>query len=195
MAGTSEAFVKSIATQNTSAAEHYGVWLLENLSPGRVHGPVAACCHFQKTTWTITTFIFPMFTARALDSIGWEWAPVLMRPAIKFLARNPTPLGGPDRRRDYEAIEELVERRKLLEMDIPTKTSDAESEAIGDLGARIGACRNYYDAIELIADALTNGLSLEGTRRGAIHRSGYYLHEQQLRQSHGLAPSHRIEQP
>lgn len=32
--GTSEAFLKSIATQNTSAVEHYGVWLLENLSPG-----------------------------------------------------------------------------------------------------------------------------------------------------------------
>jgi hypothetical protein len=161
VAGTSEAFVKSIATQNTSAAEHYGVWLLEHLSPGEFMDlllPIAISRNHLDDHY----FIYPMFTARALDCIGWEWAPVLMRPAIKFLARNPTPLGGPDRRRDYEAIEELVENRKLLEMDIPTRTSDAESEAIGDLGARIGACRNYYDAIEMMIDALAGGLSLEG---------------------------------
>lgn len=104
-----------------------------------------------------------MFTARALDCIGWEWAPVLMRPVVKFLARNPTPLGGPDRRRDYDAITELVEKKKLFELDIQVRTSDAESEAIGALGIRIGACRNYYDAIELMVDALAEGLSLEGT--------------------------------
>ena len=34
-------------------------------------------------------FIFPMFTWRALDWLGREYTPFLMRPAVRYVSRFP----------------------------------------------------------------------------------------------------------
>ncbi|MFQ5934699.1 MAG: hypothetical protein ACE5KI_08670, partial [Dehalococcoidia bacterium] len=157
---TQEAFLKSIRAKKPSAAEHYVLWLLEHLSPGEVLDLMMPTS-ISRNNMDDHYFIYPVFTARALDCIGWEWAPFLMRPAVRYLARNPSPLGV-EKPLDFSTVEALLDEYRLLEIDIPLHSTDRETEAIGELGARIGSSRDYYDTLEPIARALADGLSLEG---------------------------------
>ena len=34
-------------------------------------------------------FLFPVYSARALDVVGWEWGSVLLRPSVRWQSRNP----------------------------------------------------------------------------------------------------------
>ena len=93
---TEEAFVDSIRTRKASAAEQYCLWLLENLPTGRVLDLLLPAA-ISRNNIDDHYFLFPMFTARALDCIGWEWAPVLMRPVVRYQARNPFALRAGER--------------------------------------------------------------------------------------------------
>ena len=157
---TEEAFVDSIRTRKASAAEQYCLWLLENLPTGRVLDLLLPAA-ISRNNIDDHYFLFPMFTARALDCIGWEWAPVLMRPVVRYQARNPFALraGGTI---DFSAVEALLDEYKLLEIDIPPCTSEKETGAIGELASQIAACYQHLETIDPIAKALANGMSMEG---------------------------------
>ena len=41
-------------------------------------------------------FNFPLYSYLTLDSIGWQFAPVLLRVAVRYLANEIVPPKGPD---------------------------------------------------------------------------------------------------
>lgn len=157
---TKEAFQQNIHGRNSIAAEQNCLWLLENLLPGEVLDLMLPAA-VSRNTMDDHYFIYPIFTVRALDCIGWEWASVLMRPVVRFEAREPFSFEV-TRTLDFSIVEGLLDKYRLLEIDISDRTTQRETEAIGEVATRVGACSDYYDTIELIAKALADGLSLEG---------------------------------
>src|SRR5207247_88752 len=72
-------------------------------------------------------FIFPMFTWRALDWLGREHTPFLMRPAVRYVSRFPTPPPLRD-------IEPLLDEYELLKRPLRFHTSPDETPETGRLG-------------------------------------------------------------
>ena len=158
---TKEAFVRNMALRQPSSAEQYCLWLLERTSPGEVLDLILPMS-IARNNIDDHYFLYPMFTYRALDILGWEWAPVLMRPVVRYMARQPFAFYELRDNLQYNLIEEALGKYKLLEIDIPPNTSDRETEVIGELAHQIGARKDFSEIAELIAQALSKGLSLEG---------------------------------
>lgn len=156
---TKGAFHKSLRALAGPAAEHYYLWLLERLSPGEALDQLLPLA-IARNGLDDHNFLFPVYSARALDCIGWEWAVVVMRPPVRYQARRASRLirNG----YDFGAIEALLDEYKLVEIDIPEHGNPGETERIGELGLAMGRSRNYLDNIEPLAQALADGLSLEG---------------------------------
>lgn len=157
---TQKAFLHCIRAMEAPLGERYYLWLLDRLSHGEMLDlllPLAV----SRNNWDDHYFLYPVYTFRTLDCLGWEWADVLLRPAVRYQARlmGRLTIGDP---LDFVWVESLLDKYKLLEINIPTRTSDAETERIGELGMQLGQCEDYFDTIEPMAQALAGGLSLEG---------------------------------
>ncbi|MYF31154.1 MAG: hypothetical protein F4029_04295 [Gammaproteobacteria bacterium] len=156
---TKGAFHKSLRALAAPAAEHYFLWLLERLAPGEALDQLLPLA-IARNGLDDHNFLFPVYSARALDCIGWEWADVVMRPPVRYQARRASRLIRSGY--DFGAIEALLDEYKLLEVDIPEHSHPGESEQIGELGLAMGRSKNYLDNIDPLARALANGLSLAG---------------------------------
>ena len=156
---TKGAFHKSLRALAAPAAEHYFVWLLQHLSAGEALDQLLPLA-VARNGMDDHNFLFPVYSARALDCIGWEWANVVFRPPVRYQARRGMRLirNG----YDFADVEALVDDLKLLELDIPERSHPRETEQIGKLGLSMGRNKNYLDNIEPLARALADGLSLEG---------------------------------
>ena len=99
------------------AAEQLYLWLAERQSPGEVLDLLLPG-FISRNYRDDHNFLYPVFTARALDDIGWEWAPVLMRPIVRYQARTGGDLSGGETS-GFKAVEDVVEEYALLDMDIP----------------------------------------------------------------------------
>jgi hypothetical protein len=157
---TKDAFERTLATRQGPAAEHHFLWLLERLSQGEALDLLLPGA-LSGNHLDDHNFLYPVYTARALDSLGWEWAPVLFRPAVRYQSRLLNGLRVRSRL-SFEDVESVISEYQLLSRDIPLRTSAAETEAIGELGRRLGAARDYSDNVECMARALADGLSIEG---------------------------------
>ncbi len=153
------AFHKSLRALAPPAAEHYFLWLLERLSPGEALDQLLPLA-IARNGMDDHNFLFPVYSARALDCIGWEWASTVFRPAVRYQARRASRLirNG----YDFRDVEKLIEEYRLLDIDIPMRSHADETERIGELGFAMGRSKNYLDNIEPMARALADGLSLEG---------------------------------
>lgn len=160
VAGTRAALHRSLRALEGPAAERYFLWLLERLPHDEVIDLLLPLA-IRRNHWDDHNFVYPVFTARALDAIGWEWGSVLFRPAVRYQARrmNRLTVGKP---LDYKWVESLLDEYKLLELDIPEHSSASETDRIGELGRRLGRVKHYFDTIEPMAQALATGMSLEG---------------------------------
>jgi hypothetical protein len=157
---TKEAFQRTVLAKQGPAAEHHFLWLLERLSPGEALDQLLPLA-LGRNHLDDHNFLYPVYTARALDQIGWQWAPVLFRPAVRYQAREQAGL----RVRSaltFEDVEALIDDHGLLGRELAQHSSAAESERIFELGRQLGAARNYHENVELTAVALADGLSLEG---------------------------------
>src|SRR5437870_12288435 len=79
-----------------------------------------------------------------------------MRPGVRYGSRFPTPPPLRD-------IEPLLEEYELLKRPLGSHTSPDETPAIGLLGGAITECDSYAEIPTMLAKALADGLSLEGT--------------------------------
>ena len=114
-------------------------------------------------------FIFPAYTWRALDILGHEYLPVLMRPAVRYVARFPTQRSVPD-------VDALIEEHQLLTRILRQRTGADETAVIGRIGEAIGRCSVYSEIPVLLAKALADGLSLEGAGEAlSIGAAGLFL--------------------
>ncbi len=156
---TKGALHRSLRAMQAPAAEHYFLWLLEHLSPGEALEQLLPLA-IARNGMDDHNFIYPIYTARALDSIGWEWASVLFRPALRYQARRASRLIRNSY--NYADVEALMDEYKLLEREIPLMSHSAELGRIGEVGFMMGRSKNYLDNIELLAEALAGGLSLQG---------------------------------
>src|SRR5207245_9340325 len=114
-------------------------------------------------------FIFPASPWRAIEWLGREYLPVLMRPAVRYVTRYPLAPGVPE-------IEALLDEYQLLARPLRQRTGDDETPAIGRLGEAIGQCSIFADIPVMLAKALAAGLSLEGAGEAlSIGAAGLFL--------------------
>ena len=168
-----QAFGNAIEELEPNLAERALLGLLANHTPGELLEPMLREA-LRRNALDDHYFLYPLFTVRALDCVGWEWAPVLLRKPVRYLATNARALISPHseqkddvtgRVRSYEgfdAIEALFHSYGLMDTDLREWADDDESERIGALGARLGACDALSEVAEPVAEALAAGLSLEG---------------------------------
>jgi hypothetical protein len=151
---TKQAFLAAVERGVYNAADHYFLWLWQHVPPVEALDLLLTVA-IPKNVLDDHYFIFPTFTWRALEWMGWEYLPILMRPAVRYVTRLPTPPAIPD-------LEAVLEEYQLLTRPLRYQSGDDETAAIGALGEAIGRCDQYADIPGMLARALADGLSLEG---------------------------------
>ena len=159
LTATKAAFHKSLRALAPPAAERYFLWLLERLGHGEALDQLLPLA-IARNGMDDHNFLFPVYSARALDCIGWEWADVVFRPAVRYQARRASRLIRNSY--DFAQVEALIDEYKLLDVDIPPRSNPGETQRIGELGMQMGRNKNYLDNMAPMAQALAEGLSLEG---------------------------------
>ncbi len=157
---TTAALERSLRTHNSNAAEHYFIWLLDKIASDEALDQLLPLA-IEGNNLDDHNFIYPVYTARALDIVGWQWASTLFRPAIRYQARQKAALVSA-LSIDFGQLETLLDDYSLLEKPPADTPETDESEHIGALGMQMGLNKNYLDNIELMAKALAEGLSLQG---------------------------------
>ena len=122
--------------------------------------------------WMITIFSIPFFSFRALDQLGWQHAPVLLRPPVRFLSRHPELDPVAEFAYFYEPGIKLYKDpnfflREAEEHDVDLdhltlKPETDETRAIERLADRLGSLVHIADVNGLLLDALGEGMSLTG---------------------------------
>ena len=87
------AFLAAVNRGEYNKADHYFLWLGEHVPPIEAFDLLMTIA-IPKNVLDDHYFIFPAFTWRALESIGHEYLPILMRPAVRYVtvphrARRP----------------------------------------------------------------------------------------------------------
>ncbi len=168
---TAQAFVTALAQRHPLAAERYLLALLPHSKPGEILDLIISV-GLPRAALDEHHFNYPVFAAQALDDIGWEWADVILRPVVRYVAGHPPLYGAhgfPDdyvdeilrNYRGFAALERLIEEHCLLDID-PAGGGEHEADRIGELGERIGEPGGFGTVPHLVAAALADGLSLEG---------------------------------
>ena len=91
---TKEAFLAAVNRGEYNKADHYFLWLWEHVPPVEALDLLLTVA-IPKNVLDDHYFIFPAFTWRALEWIGQEYLPVLMRPAVRYVTRFPIAAGHP----------------------------------------------------------------------------------------------------
>jgi hypothetical protein len=137
-----------------NACDHYFLYLLQRLSPMRVLEHVLQVA-IPKNQIDDHYFLFPVFTWRALEYLGWEHAQHIGRAPVRYVTR-PT-LSAP-----IDDVDALIARHDLLERDQRFATGPDETAAITALADEIGRVSTLAEVPEMLARGLAGGLSLEG---------------------------------
>jgi hypothetical protein len=149
-------------------ADHYFLWLWDNI-PAVEAFDLLLTVAIPKNVLDDHYFIFPSFTWRAVEWLGQEYLPLLMRPAVRYVTRFPTPPALPE-------IEAILDEYQLLTRPLRQQTGADETTAIGHLGEAIGLCNIYAEIPAMLAKALADGLSLEGAGEAlSIGAAGLFL--------------------
>jgi hypothetical protein len=151
---TKRAFLEAVERGVYNQADHYFLWLWDNI-PAVEALDLLLTVAIPKNVQDDHYFIFPSFTWRAVEWLGQEYLPILMRPAVRYVTRFPTPPAIPE-------FEGLLDEYQLLTRTLRPHTGSDETPAIGQLGERIGQCNTYAEIPVMLANALADGLSLEG---------------------------------
>src|SRR5215510_7818925 len=152
---TKSAFLGAVDRGVYNQADHYFLWLWDNI-PAVEALDLLLTVAIPKNVQDDHYFIFPSFTWRAVEWLGREYLPILMRPAVRYVTRFPTPPAIPE-------FEGLLDEYQLLTRSLRQHTGSDETAVIGHLGESIGQCNTYAEIPTMLAKALADGLSLEGT--------------------------------
>ena len=165
---TKQAFLGAVDRGVYNAADHYFLWLWQHL-PAVEALDLLLTVAIPKNVLDDHYFIFPVFTWRAVEWLGREYLSLLMRPAVRYVTRFPTPPAIAD-------IERLLDDYRLLERPLRQHSGADETETIGQLGEAIGTRHEFKEIPEMLARALASGLSLEGTGEAlSIGAAGLFL--------------------
>jgi hypothetical protein len=165
---TKVAFLTAANRGESNKADHLFLWLWDRV-PHIEALDLLLTVAIPKNMIDDHYFIFPAYTWRAFEFIEQEYLPILMRPAVRYVARFPAQRSVPD-------IDALIEENQLLTRDLRQRTGGDETVVIGQIGEAIGRCAQFRDIPVLLAKGLANGLSLEGAGEAlSIGAAGLFL--------------------
>ncbi len=169
---TKAAFLVACNRGESNKADHLFQWLWQNVPAIEAYDLLMSVA-IPKNAMDDHYFLFPALTWRAMDKVlGWEEMATLMRPAVRYTARFPAPRIMPD-------IDALIEKHELLSRILRQRTGDDETAKVGALGEAICAVADYNHIPGLIAQALVEGLSLEGAGESlSIGAAGLFIRSQ-----------------
>jgi hypothetical protein len=160
--GTKKAFMNAVGRGEWNQADHLFQWLWKNAP--KIEGfDLLLTAAIPKNFNDDHYFMFPSTLLRAFQTgvIDEQYLPQLMRPAVRYVTRNPVappnPMANP-----MEKIEEIIEEKGLMKRVLRQRSGEDEVEKIGALGEAIGRVDVFADIPPMMADALVDGLSLEG---------------------------------
>src|SRR5256886_1419066 len=151
---TLEAFGTAAGRGVYHACDHYYLYLLDRLSPMQVLEHLLHVA-IPKNQIDDHYFLFPVFTWRALEYFGWDYARYLGRAPVRYVTRPTMPASLDD-------VDGLIAQFGLLERDLRFATGEDETASITALADAIGRCSKFSEVPGLLARALADGLSLEG---------------------------------
>ncbi len=165
---TKRAFLEAVDRGVYNMADHHFLWLWNHV-PAVEALDLLLTVALPKNVLDDHYFIFPSFTWRAVEWLGRDYLPILMRPAVRYVSRFPAPPGIPE-------IEAVLDEYQLLTRPLRQQTGNDETTAIGDLGERIEQCNVYAEIPAMLGKALADGLSLEGAGEAlSIGAAGLFL--------------------
>jgi hypothetical protein len=164
-----DAFLKACDRGESNKADHLFQWLWQHVPPIEAFDLLMSVA-IPKNALDDHYFLFPAYTWRAMDTfLGWEHMSVLMRPAVRYVARFP-------QQRSVPEVDALIEEHGLLKRIVRQRTGEDETQAIGALGEGIRNCNSYSEIPVMTAKALAEGLSLEGAGEAlSIGAAGLFL--------------------
>src|SRR5262249_20896805 len=137
-----------------NACDHYFLYLLERLSPMQVLEHLLEIA-IPKNQLDDHYFLFPVFTWRALEYFGWEYARYIGRAPVRYVTRPTMPASLDD-------VDSLIAKFRLPERELRQPPGADEPAAVPALADDLGRCQRCSAVPELLARALAEGLSLEG---------------------------------
>jgi hypothetical protein len=151
---TLDAMRRAVTRGVYNACDHYFLYLMERLSPMQVLEHLLDV-GIPKNQIDDHYFLFPVFTWRALEYFGWEWAKFIGRAPVRYVTRPTVPTS-------LEDVDRLIAKYGLLERELRLHTGHDETAAVTALAGDIGRCDRFIDVPGMLAAALGDGLSLEG---------------------------------
>ena len=153
---TKAAYHAAVNRGEYNKADHLFLWLWDNMPRVEAFDLLMSVA-IPKNIVDDHYFAFPAFTWRALENGAVEprFFKELMRPTVRYVSRFPTAPALPD-------IEMLIEQHELMTRVTRQQTGEDETAAIGTLGEGIAKVDKFADIPVLMAEALADGLSLEG---------------------------------
>src|SRR6266849_2959870 len=145
---TLAAFRAAVGRGVYNACDHYFLYLLERLSPMQVLEHLLQVA-IPKNQLDDHYFLFPVFTWRALEYLGWEYARFIGRAPVRYITRPTMPASLDD-------VDGLIATFGLLERDLRFATGDDETGAITALADEIGRCHRFSEVPEMLARALAD---------------------------------------
>jgi hypothetical protein len=167
---TKAAYLAAINRGENNKADHLFLWLWDNAPRMEVFDLLLSIA-IPKNVVDDHYFAFPAFTWRALENeaVDPEYFSVLMRPAVRYVSRYPVPPAVPE-------IDMLIEEHQLMTRVTRQESGEDETAAIGELGEAIGRVDVFKDIPVLMAQALADGLSVEGAGEAlSIGAAGLFL--------------------
>jgi len=163
-----EAFLKACSRGEANKADHIFLWLWDHV-PAIDAFDLLMSVALPKNALDDHYFLFPGYLWRGLETLGTEHLKVLFRPAVRYVARFPA-------QRVVPEVDGLIEEHGLLTRILRQRSGDDETAKIGELGETIRGCKVYSEIPKAIAQALANGLSLEGAGEAlSIGAAGLFL--------------------
>jgi hypothetical protein len=168
---TKQAFLKAVDRGESNKADHLFLWLWDNI-PAIEAFDLLMSVAIPKNALDDHYFIYPAALWRYLETYDKEHLKVLMRPAVRYVARFPTFRAVPE-------IDALMEKHGLLTRILRQRTGEDETAKIGEVGEAICACDKYTEIPRILTQAIADGLSLEGAGEClSIGAAGLFMRSQ-----------------
>ncbi len=168
------AFRHAIRTCEPVLAQRIFLGLYETHRPGEILDAMLETA-LRRNGMDDHYFLYTVHAVRALQCIGWQWAPVVLRPVVRYLSTNMRAVvdvdsgftsdyveGNLAAYKEFWRLEALIDEHRLLECVTRLESGDDEDTAVAALGERIADGRPFAEIPGIVAQALAGGLSLAG---------------------------------
>ena len=174
-------FEAALTTRQQASAERHLLALLGNASPGEIM-EVLLKIALPRNALDDHYFLYPVFSFRALDQLGWEHAPVLLRPPVRFLSRHPELDPPEDYQYFYEPGIKLYKDPELFSrqagqhgVDLDQLKLHPDSDETGlieRLAVQLGSLIHLADVNALVLGGLGRGFIADRRRTRDVDRRG-----------------------